>query len=640
MRTILFAVLITLSLATNAQKLLLLADEIPASSLSFEQRERLDAVESDELASEIRIGRFSLETLRTMQHQMQPAERTSRASKDSYSIYSHDEKTGDEISLVIMGQDVLGRIREDGQTYRVKPLGDGVTAIYRYDMSRLRQHPEGYEDFIKEQQDEIQPDQGSQIPIFEGENDGSVIDLMVVYTSRAKEEAGNIDALIELNINKTNRIYEDSGIQTRIRLVHTHFTTYRESSSMLLSLLRLRLDGEALMDEVHDLRDQYAADLVMLLRSSPVLSGTVTCGIGYLLNPTNPYYPKNGFSVVGANCAAVTDTFYHELGHNQGAAHNPHHGTNPYFAYGHGLCGTANGWNTVMSYQTGADGDCFADAPHFSNPDVLYNGVPTGDEDKRNNARVLNESAYGVSNFRRPITARVYELPLMPGADNGDLEGFVRIRNVSLVDGEIDIYAIDDTGERFGPVTLMINASQTKHFNSGDLERGSESKGLMGGVGDGTGLWRLELRSTLLLSPRAYIRTPDRFVTSMNLLAPTPRYNPHRHHVSFFNGANNTAVRSLLRVINPNSYAKFVTIRGWDDDGHPGESPVQVLIQARSAVLISSQELEEGSPKFSNGRLGDGKGKWEILVTSSGETPVRVMSLLATNSGHLTNVSQ
>ena len=206
MRTILFAVLITLSLATNAQKLLLLADEIPASSLSFEQRERLDTVESDELASEIKIGRFSLETLRTMQHQMQPSEQANRVDKDSYSIYSHDEKTGDEISLVIMGQDVLGRVREDGQTYRVKPLGDGATAIYRYDMSRLRQHPEGYEDFIKEQQDEIQPDQGSQIPILEGADDGSVIDLMVVYTSRAKEEAGNIDALIELNINKTNRM--------------------------------------------------------------------------------------------------------------------------------------------------------------------------------------------------------------------------------------------------------------------------------------------------------------------------------------------------------------------------------------------------------------------------------------------------
>ena len=191
MRTILFAVLITLSLATTAQKLLLLADEIPASSLSFEQRERLDAVESDELASEIRIGRFSLDTLRAMQHQMQPSARANRVGKADYSIYSHDEETGDEISLVIMGQDVLGRIREDGQVYRVKPLGDGATAIYRYDMSRLQQHPEGYEDFIKEeQQDEIQPDQGSQIPILEGENDGSVIDLMVLYTSRGASGGG------------------------------------------------------------------------------------------------------------------------------------------------------------------------------------------------------------------------------------------------------------------------------------------------------------------------------------------------------------------------------------------------------------------------------------------------------------------
>ena len=169
MRTILFAVLTSLSLNTSAQKLLPLVDEIPASSLSFEQRERLDAVESDELASEIRIARFSLSTLSAMQHQMQSSERASRVGKDSYSIYSHDEETGDEISLVIMGQDVLGKIREDGQTYRVKPLGDGATAIYRYDMSRLRQHPEGYEDFIKEQQDEIQPGEGSQqIPILEG----------------------------------------------------------------------------------------------------------------------------------------------------------------------------------------------------------------------------------------------------------------------------------------------------------------------------------------------------------------------------------------------------------------------------------------------------------------------------------------
>ena len=481
MRIILFAVLTALSLNTGAQKLLPLVDEIPASALSFEQRERLDAVESDELASEIRIGRFSLDTLRAMQHQMQPSARANRVGKADYSIYSHDEETGDEISLVIMGQDVLGRIREDGQVYRVKPLGDGATAIYRYDMSRLQQHPEGYEDFIKEeQQDEIQPDQGSQIPILEGENDGSVIDLMVLYTSRGQAEAGNIDALIELNVNETNRIYANSGISTSIRLVHSRLIDYEETSFMFTSLWDLKGDDDGDIDEMHDLRDQYAADLVMLITSSPVFVGKVTCGVAYLLNPTNPYYPKWGFSVVGANCAAVGDAFPHELGHGLGAAHNPHYSTNPYAHHGHGLCNASDGWNTVMSYQDGEFGRCFADAPHFSNPAVTYNGVPTGDAHTRNNARVLNETAFAVSNFRLPLVAKTYEFPLMPGADDGGLEGFVRIRNVSLVDGEIEIHAIDDTGERFGPAILAINANQTKHFNSGDLERGSELKGLMG----------------------------------------------------------------------------------------------------------------------------------------------------------------
>ena len=247
--------------------------------------------------------------------------------------------------------------------------------------------------------------------------------------------------------------------------------------------------------------------------------------------------------------------------------------------------------------------DCYTDAPHFSNPDVTYNGVPTGDTHTRNNARVLNETAYAVSNFRLPPVVVTYELPLFPGADDASgIEGFARNRNVSLIDGEIEVYAIDDTGQRFGPATLTINAGQTKHFNSGALERGSVSKGLMGGVGNGAGLWRLELKTTLTLLPRAYIRTLDRFVTSMHQLAPTLTDEKRIHIVSFFNAGNNTAVRSLLCVINPNPFSAYVTCRGWDDEGIPGESAVEFTIAPQSAVLLPAQELETGGPGFT-GRL-------------------------------------
>ena len=143
-------------------------------------------------------------------------------------------------------------------------------------------------------------------------------------------------------------------------------------------------------------------------------------------------------------------------------------------------------------------------------------------------------------------------LPAVPGADAGGIQGFVRIMNYSDIAGEVEIHAIDDTGRRRGPVTLELNAFQIRHFNSDDLERGASSKGLHGGVGDGTGMWRLELETALNINALAYIRTSDGFVTSMHQLARMYQNNELKHYVPFFNPGSNTAIRSLLRVINGN----------------------------------------------------------------------------------------
>ena len=81
-------------------------------------------------------------------------------------------------------------------------------------------------------------------------------------------------------------------------------------------------------------------------------------------------------------------------------------------------------------------------------------------------------------------------LPGVPGA-GGSIQGFIRITNASDLAGEVEIYAIDDAGHRYGPVTLSIDAYQTRHFNSDDLERGAPSKGIFAelAVGLGCGVW-------------------------------------------------------------------------------------------------------------------------------------------------------
>ena len=226
-----------------------------------------------------------------------------------------------------------------------------------------------------------------------------------------------------------------------------------------------------------------------------------------------------------------------------------------------------------------------------------------------------------------------HALPFMPPASNESLQGFVRVINLSDRAGNVNIHAIDDTGQRFGPITWSIEANETTHFNSQDLERGNLSKGLSDGVGDGEGNWRLELDTALDIQPLAYLRTPDGFLTSMHDVVPESEEGAY--HVPFFNPGSNRR-RSLLRVINPAHEDVQVTISGVDDDGEPSAGDVTLMLQAGAAQTMSAAELEEGDTGF-DGSLGDGQGKWRLSVTADG--PLWVMNLLYGLTGHLTNLS-
>ena len=231
-------------------------------------------------------------------------------------------------------------------------------------------------------------------------------------------------------------------------------------------------------------------------------------------------------------------------------------------------------------------------------------------------------------------------LPLVTAASNAGQQGVVRIINRSDHASTVDLHAIDDTGRRFGPVSLSLGANATRHFNSEDLERGNPSKGMSGGVGDGSGNWRLELVTDLDIDARAYIRTTDGFVTSVYQVVPETETDDAStsYHVSFFNPASNRNQQSWLRLINPGDADAEVLIDGLDDRGEPppgGE--VSLTLPAGEARLLTAQELEQGGDGFS-GRFGDGTGKWQLFV--SADHPIQVMSLLQSPAGHLTNLSR
>ena len=215
------------------------------------------------------------------------------------------------------------------------------------------------------------------------------------------------------------------------------------------------------------------------------------------------------------------------------------------------------------------------------------------------------------------------------------VEGFLRVINRSAEPGTVRITAYDDAGAPGREaVTLSLAANQRRHLNSGDLENGNANKGLAGAVGNGEGDWRLTLASDLDIDVFAYARTkPGGFLTSLHDTAPC---TGNRCRVAVFNPGSNANQRSLLRLVNPGDEAAAVTIAGTDDAGASPGSLVRLQLPARAATTLTAQDLEGGGAGLS-GALGDGAGKWELVVEA--DRTIHVMSLLKSPTGHLTNLS-
>ena len=273
-----------------------------------------------------------------------------------------------------------------------------------------------------------------------------------------------------------------------------------------------------------------------------------------------------------------------------------------------------------------------------------------GDGNGKWRLRVESAGSLGLTNLLKSIEGHLTDLSTVPNglqseegvhtvplflsaSDEQGRQGFVRVSNRTEIDGEVEITAFDDLGRRYESLKLVLKAGQTVHFDSNDLEFGNEAMGLSGSTGPGNGAWRLELRSNLDTLVAAYVRTPDGFVTAMNDVVPR---EGRRYEVATFEPASNEEHVSRLRVVNPGSRPAHLTIAGIDDGGFAGLEVVQLTVAPGAARTVTSEELE-GSAWEQRGRLGDGQGKWRLMIDC--EQPIFVMNLLDNGTGHLTNLS-
>jgi Metallo-peptidase family M12B Reprolysin-like/Bacterial Ig domain len=298
------------------------------------------------------------------------------------------------VTFVRAGNIVQGAIRTVDAAYTIEPLPDtALHAIRQVDLSQLG----------PELPPLVPPTTALQAAIDDPPmpgDDGTMFDVLVVYTPAAVAAAGSTSALlarITLGITETNTAYANSGIIPRLRLVGTELVTYTETGDLSVDLGAVTGTADGQMDSVHSLRNSLGADLVKLVVGNT--AGTA-CGVAWLMQSLSSGFATNAFSVTAYPCISPNYTFGHELGHNMGSNHAPSDpvASPPLYAYSFGYKHPSNLFRTVMAY------DCPVSCPrvlYFSNPSVNYSGAPTGTAAQNHNALSINNARSTVANWRQ-----------------------------------------------------------------------------------------------------------------------------------------------------------------------------------------------------------------------------------------------
>jgi len=391
-----------------------------------------------------------------------------------------------DVILVVKDGRITGNVNAQGEVYRIRPSQDGWHAIQKMNPAAF---PEDAPSVLPPSSTLPEPlpsdeTQNSQLKSARAnrENGTPIIDVMVVYTPVAArtptDNNVNIVSEIQLAIDETNQIYANSAIKQRLRLVHTEQVNYTEKgiydANRSVDLHRLSNINDGFIDEVHRLRDEYKADLVSLWVED---EKPPYCGVGFTMNSKHlsKNFAANGFTVVERHCAtAPVYAFAHELGHNMGAHHEKEAlfkneptgclkgAAYPYSCgYVHDTVGKNDSWRTIMAYGTVCKNGCTR-VPYFSNPDIMYNGIATGDA-SANNALTLNNTADIIASFRESSDLLTGETKNFTIYNDGSSELVVSsivlenssLRGVSVIPSSVKIAPGSST-----QVKVTVNYSQ------------------------------------------------------------------------------------------------------------------------------------------------------------------------------------
>jgi hypothetical protein len=200
------------------------------------------------------------------------------------------------------------------------------------------------------------------------------VTLLVLYTTDAAMAVADIEATIELAVEKTNTAFLRSRVGFELQLAGIEETSFQETSN------GIKIDVAALASDpnIMDIRNDYNADIVILFTD-----GNYGSSIGRVaaIGPDS----DNAFGIVQAAESTGTFIFPHEVGHLFGCRHQIEIDPDGTYEHAHKLkLGLKRrrtiSWSPLNKKMI----------QNFSNPQVGYSGKPTGSWGESHNALKLN----------------------------------------------------------------------------------------------------------------------------------------------------------------------------------------------------------------------------------------------------------
>jgi hypothetical protein len=223
-------------------------------------------------------------------------------------------------------------------------------------------------------------------------DDGSVIDLLFLYTSAVSDYFGSDEltkAAIAMAVTELNQVYINSEIDLEARVVSMQSVGYVEDGDYKTSFNFLVSD-----DNIMLIRDTIGADLVSLVTMDDIYA------YAYLTNGS--LLDVYGFSLLGAKYLNGDYSLEVAYGYNFGCDYNYDNSLKDrMIAYAYGYQSENCDFHTILAFPCGDSQQIL----YYSTPNILWPDTdePYGNADTADCTRVINESKLLVSQYRDSV---------------------------------------------------------------------------------------------------------------------------------------------------------------------------------------------------------------------------------------------